>query len=147
MRNPATRLIAIIFPAMIALPATGLAQSETPPDGSKIYMYNCMACHQSKGQGMPNMAPALKDHAILAGDPAVLIQILLRGPAAVLPKDRPSFGASTMDSYYYKLNDEEMAAVLTYVRKTFGKDVKSPDVDAKAVAAARAALDKENSGN
>ncbi|MGH8047699.1 MAG: c-type cytochrome [Chthoniobacterales bacterium] len=149
MRNSLASLVAIALAALFVAPAIVRAQSaETsgPPDGSKLYLYNCLACHQAAGQGMPNMAPALKGNAIVEGDPALLIQILLKGAAAVLPEDRPKFGASTMDSFYYKMNDEEMAAVLNYVRKTFGKGEKTATVNAKEVAAARAKMDAEAAG-
>ncbi len=91
---------------------------------------------------MANMAPALKDNPIVAGDSAVLIAILLKGPAAVLPANRPHFGSSTMDSFYYKLNDDQIAAILNYLRHDFGKSDKPPAIiSAKDVATARAAID------
>lgn len=141
MRNPFLR------PAMLALLGLIAAGSlRAAVDGSELYTANCSSCHQASGAGLPNIAPALKGNAYVSGSPAVLIDLLLKGPAEVLPKDRPSFGANTMDAFLYKLNDEEIAAVLTYVRKTFGKDVKSPDVDVKAVEAARARVNEAAGG-
>jgi mono/diheme cytochrome c family protein len=133
----------------IATPLAVVAAQTAPDvaDGHTLYTANCSACHQAAGQGMPNMAPALKDNPIVAGDSAPLIQILLKGPAAVLPADRPHFGSSTMDSFYYRLNDDQVAAVLTYVRQQFGKDPKAAPVDAKDVAAARAKIDPNTLGN
>ena len=143
MRPSLARLAVPAVFVLSALTATAPAQSATP-SGAEIYTANCVSCHQADGKGLPNTAPALKDNPIVAGDPSVLIEILLKGPAAVLPEERPKFGANTMDSFYYKLTDEDVAAVLTYVRQTFGKDVKSPAVDVKAVAAAREKIDSGN---
>ena len=113
-------------------------------DGHTLYTANCSACHQAAGQGMPNMAPALKDNPIVVGDSAQLIQILLKGPAAVLPANRPHYGSSTMDSFYYKLNDDQVAAILTYIRHDFGKGDSTSAVNAKDVATARASIDPQS---
>ena len=145
MRIPIACLLA--FLCFATLLSRDVPAQAAPIDGGQIYTANCLSCHQADGKGLPNLAPALKDNAILSGDPSVLIQILLKGPAAVLPEDRPKFGSSTMDSFYYKLSDEEIAAVLDYVRKTFGKDGKAAPVSVKAVTEARAKIDEESSAN
>jgi mono/diheme cytochrome c family protein len=146
MRNPSTCLRALVFPVLIASTAPVFAQdAAVAPSGSELYTTNCVSCHQADGKGLPSLAPALKGNAMVAGDPALLIQILLKGPAAVLPEERPKFGSSTMDSFYYKMTDAEMAAVLTYIRQNFGgKDAKAAAVEEKTVAAARAAQDAES---
>jgi mono/diheme cytochrome c family protein len=115
--------------------------SDDTSAGHDLYVANCSSCHQATGLGLPNMAPALKGNPIVAGDPAQLVQIVLRGPAAVLPADRPKFGSNTMDSFYYKLTDDQVAAILNYIRHDFGKVDKGPDVAIKDVAAARAKID------
>lgn len=97
---------------------------------------------------MANLSPALKGNPIIAGDSGQLIQILLKGPAAVLPANRPKFGSSTMDSFYYKLTDDQIAAILTYIRHDFTKDGKAAaPVAAKDVTDARAKIDPNTLGN
>jgi mono/diheme cytochrome c family protein len=76
-----------------------------------------------------------------------LIQIVLKGPAAVLPADRPRYGSSTMDSFYYKLDDDQVAAILTYIRHDFVKGDKSPPIAPKDVAAVRAKIDVKTLNN
>ena len=142
----ALSLIAIVNPLAV-LWAQSASEPTAAPDvaqGQKLYTYNCSACHQAAGQGMANMAPALKDNPIVAGDSKQLIQILLKGPAAVLPADRPHFGSNTMDSFYYKLDDDQVAALLTYMRHDFGKGDKSFAINAKDVAATRATIDPQS---
>ena len=142
MRQPAFSTFIL---ACVSLLSWGLVHAQTASDtsdtsaGHDLYVANCSSCHQLTGLGLPNMAPALKDNPIVAGDPAQLIQILLKGPAAVLPADRPKFGSNTMDSFYYKLSDDQVAAILNYVRHQFGKG--APDVQIKDVATARAKID------
>lgn len=153
MQLPGLTAIALLF--ALTTPWT-LASAQTATDGSdvdvaaighKLYIANCSSCHQATGQGMTNMSPALKDNPIVSGESAQLIQILLKGPAAVLPANRPRYGTSTMDSFYYKLTDDQVAAILTYIRQEFGKDDKAPPVDVKDVAAARAKIDPQTLNN
>ncbi|HEX4138766.1 MAG TPA: cytochrome c [Candidatus Methylacidiphilales bacterium] len=132
------------------LPAlSGVARAQTAADdtsaGHDLFVANCSSCHQTTGMGLPNMAPALKDNPIVAGDQGQLINIVLKGPAAVLPADRPKFGSNTMDPFYYKLDDNQVAAILTYVRREFGKG--AAPVPAKDVAAARGKIDPNTLNN
>ena len=144
-----TAFTALTLVCFVSTPCT-IVSAQTASDGSTgtdvadghdLYVASCSSCHQAAGQGMANMAPALKDNPILAGDSTQLIQIVLKGPAAVLPANRPKFGSSTMDSFYYKLSDDQVAAILNYVRREFGKDVKTPDIQVRDVAAVRAKVD------
>jgi mono/diheme cytochrome c family protein len=146
MRHAAST--ALVFTSLLAA-LSGYARAQAASDdtsaGHDLYVANCSSCHQATGLGLPNMAPALKDNPIIAGDPGQLIQIVLKGPAAVLPADRPKFGSNTMDSFYYKLDDNQVAAILTYVRHEFGKG--APAVPAKDVAAVREKIDPNTLNN
>lgn len=146
--------ITVILFVLIIQPTavSGQSAEESPAalalaEGNKLYTYNCSACHLPNGKGIPNLAPALNGNPLIARDPALLVQILLKGPAAVLPADRPRYGSSTMDSFYYKLNDDQIVAILTYIRHTFVKGDKSEPIDPKDVAAVRAKIDPEKLSN
>jgi mono/diheme cytochrome c family protein len=140
---------AIAMLAAIATPCTLLVAQSAPatatasdtPSGQDLYVANCSSCHQATGAGLPNMAPALKDNPIVVSGSDLLVQIVLKGPAAVLPANRPKFGSNTMDSFYYKLTDDQIAAILNYVRHNFVKSAKGPDIAVKDVADARAKID------
>jgi mono/diheme cytochrome c family protein len=107
---------------------------DTP--GGRIYAQVCAACHMPNGSGVPSMQPALAGNPILAGDSNVLINILLKGPAAVLPPDREKFGGTMPPFAIYK--DAEIASVLNYLRTNFAPN--APQVTTEQVAAQRAQL-------
>jgi glucose/arabinose dehydrogenase/cytochrome c5 len=105
--------------------------ADTP--GGKIYLQVCAACHMPNGSGVPGMQPALTNNPVVAGDSARLINVLLKGPAVVLPADREKF--SNVMPPFAVLSDADIASVLTYVRKNFAP--RTPEVTAAEVAAQR----------
>ncbi|MDB6115533.1 MAG: cytochrome c class, partial [Lacunisphaera sp.] len=78
-------------PADINTTPMHIALSGTDSPGGKIYLQVCAACHMPDGRGVPTMQPALAGSAVVAGDPERLINVILKGPAAVLPPDREKF--------------------------------------------------------
>jgi len=86
------------------------------------------------GRGVPNMQPALTESGIVTGNPRTLIDVVLRGPAAVLPATRQKYSNAMPE--LSALSDADVAAVLTYVRSQFGKGAAA--VPASQVAAVRA---------
>jgi mono/diheme cytochrome c family protein len=69
------------------------------------------------GSGVPGMQPALSGNAIVSGDTNRLIDVILRGPAAVLPAGREKF--SNVMPPFAVLGDADIAGVLTYLRQNF----------------------------
>ena len=123
---------------LLVLVAPAAAQSAAAADrspGARVYRTLCAICHQPDGSGTANLQPRLADDPLVGGDPAVLIKILLQGPAAVLPPGRPHY--QNVMPAMAGLPDRDIANVLTYVRKAFGHDA-SP-VTVAQVAALRAA--------
>lgn len=117
--------------------AFAAAQSPAPigadTPGGRIYMQVCAACHMPNGSGVPGMQPALTNSAVVAGDSARLINVVLQGPAAVLPPDREKF--SNVMPPFAVLSDADVASVITYLRKNFAPA--APAVTAAQVAAQR----------
>ena len=72
------------------------------------------------GSGVPNLQPSLLDSAIVRGDPATLIRVILHGPAAVLPADRPKY-SNLMPGFEPALNDTQVADLASFVRQAFGR--------------------------
>lgn len=105
--------------------------ADTP--GGKIFAQICAACHMPNGSGVAGMQPALTTSAIVAGDTNRLIDVLLQGPAAVLPADREKF--SNVMPPFGVLSDADLASVISYLRKNFAKG--SPDVTPAQIAARR----------
>jgi hypothetical protein len=71
----------------------------------------CAACHQSEGQGLQGLAPALAGSRWVNGSPEALVRIVLNGKADELAM--PSLGT---------LDNETISAILTYVRRSWGNE-------------------------
>ncbi len=87
--------------------------------GKILYSQHCASCHMVDGSGVPNMQPSLADSAVLKGDPATLVRLILKGPAAVLPADRPKYG-NVMAAFDTVLDDNQLADLASYARQAFG---------------------------
>ena len=75
--------------------------------GEKVYAANCAACHRPDGKGAGPIK-ALDGSAIVVGDSARTIQILLNGAAnGAMPA-------------WKQLSDTEIAAVITYTKNNWG---------------------------
>ncbi len=94
--------------------------------GKEIYSREgyCMTCHQVDGGGLdPSGFPPLQGTKWVLGNEERLIKLTLKGllgPIEVKGKTYP--GQVPMTPYGGLLNDEEVAAVLTYVRNSFGNE-------------------------
>jgi mono/diheme cytochrome c family protein len=87
--------------------------------GEAIYIDNCATCHRSNGEGVPAEFPSLKGSAVAqSSDPTTAIRLILDGARAVPTDQRPTPFA--MPSYRWKLTDDEIAAVVSYIRSAWG---------------------------
>ncbi|MBN3584403.1 HEAT repeat domain-containing protein [Algoriphagus aestuarii] len=92
--------------------------------GKEIYAREgfCSTCHQHDGGGLSaSQFPPLSGTPWVTGNEERLIKIVLKGllgPITVLQKDYP--GQVPMTPFEGMLDDTEVAAVLTYVRNSFG---------------------------
>jgi cytochrome c oxidase subunit 2 len=77
--------------------------------GEKVYVANCVACHQANGQGIKGSFPALDGGKITIGPAAGHIDIVLNGKAG-----------TAMAAFGKQLSDTEIAAVVTYERNSWG---------------------------
>ncbi len=109
--------------------------------GAKIYADECSGCHSANGKGIAGLFPALTSSAVVQQlDPTTLLHIVLRGTRSVATDAAPT--AAAMPSFAWPLKDEEVAAVLTYIRNSFGNS--APPVSAGAVSAARHAFAEQS---
>jgi mono/diheme cytochrome c family protein len=87
--------------------------------GSAIYRDQCSACHGLDGKGVARLFPSIAGSSMLrSGDPTTAIRIVLRGARSVATDAEPT--APGMPSYSWLLTDEQVAAVLTYMRNAWG---------------------------
>jgi mono/diheme cytochrome c family protein len=118
-------------------PASLYASDPRMVAGQAIYRDQCSACHGLDGHGIPQLFPSLaKSSVIAAEDPATLIRIVLRGARSVATAAEPT--APGMPSYAEQLNDEQVAAVLTFIRNGWGTGASA--VSSSVVASARSRL-------
>lgn len=79
---------------------------------------NCTQCHQADAKGLPGTYPPLAGSDWVHGRPEVLVRILLHGAEGNLTVNGATYNGQ-MPSWA-RLSDEQLAAVLTYVRASFG---------------------------
>jgi cytochrome c oxidase subunit 2 len=102
-----------------------LPVAELVSRGEKIYATTCVACHQANGSGLAAMkAPALAGNKVVTGAEPPVIDTVLNG--------RPG---TAMAPFKEQFSDAEIAAVITYVRNSWGN--KASDVQAAEVKARR----------
>ncbi len=87
--------------------------------GGAIYRDQCSACHGIEGKGVPHLFPALAESTMVhSNDPTTAIRMVLRGARSVGTKAEPT--APGMPSYGWQLDDRQVAAVLSFVRNSWG---------------------------
>ncbi len=87
--------------------------------GGEIYATQCAACHGIEGEGVERMFGALAGSSLAqATDPTSLVHIILKGARSAVTDAYPTPHA--MPAFDWKLTDEEVAQVATFVRNAFG---------------------------
>ena len=127
-----------------SLPANSLDSGEPATEevlraGSIQYDIHCGSCHLPTGEGSPEQGPPLiGSPVVLDADPASLINITLYG--AQTPHTSPSdeWASRTwirMEPFDNILDDEQVAALLSFIRATWGHEAGA--VTSEQVAAQR----------
>ena len=91
--------------------------------GEEVYHRDghCVTCHQPNGKGLDPAFPPLENSPWVSGDPDRLIKLTLYGLMGPIEVNGKKFdGQVPMTPFGGLLNDDELAAVLTYVRNSFG---------------------------
>jgi mono/diheme cytochrome c family protein/glucose/arabinose dehydrogenase len=124
--------------AATAKPAALTKEEQARFDAGKtLFTGICATCHQITGRGLDGLAPPLLDSEWVLGSPERVIRIVLhglKGPIVVLGRehtgDMPAFKA---------MEDEQLASILTYIRREWGHGASPISPDAvKTVRAATA---------
>ena len=77
--------------------------------GQEIYKTVCLPCHGLNGGGILYSKSALNNNPFVTGNPDEVITVILFGKV----------GSGTMPGWHGKLNDQEVAAVATYIRQAW----------------------------
>ena len=102
--------------------------------GAAIYADECSACHTPNGAGISHLFPQLAGSpAVQQRGPQALAHVVLAGAKAVSTEGAVTGPA--MPPFYWKLDDRQVADVLTYIRNAWGNA--APAVSVDEVASAR----------
>lgn len=107
--------------------------------GERLYLDNCAACHFNAGEGAERVFPRLNGNSLSnADDPHGLIHTILAGAR---PPATPKITAQLpMPGFGWRLSDEEVATLATFVRGSWGNDAGA--VTAEQVAEVRESLEE-----
>lgn len=118
----------VFNPARVAWDGAGTGGAAAAPDpmvlGKKVFTQNCAVCHHANGEGVPGQFPPLVGSEwVLAnsewhGDNHI-VKIVLNGLQGVVTVKGQQFN-NVMAPWGKVLNDDQIAAVLTYVRNEWG---------------------------
>ncbi|MFW6199240.1 MAG: c-type cytochrome [Gemmatimonadota bacterium] len=87
----------------------GEGHAEDP--GRSVYEESCVRCHRDGGRGVEGVFPSLRDNDLVRGSSEALVIMVLEGRAAM-----PGFAET--------LSDQEIAAVVSYLRSNWGNEAK-----------------------
>ncbi|NVZ20718.1 cytochrome c [Pseudomonas costantinii] len=110
--------------------AGALWKGDDSKPGASVYIDNCAACHRTDGHGYTRVFPALAGNPVLqTADATSLINIVLNG--GTLPATHTAPSTFTMPAFAWRLSDQEVADVVSFVRGSWGNKgapVKASDV-------------------
>ena len=102
--------------------------------GASLYVSNCSSCHGADGYGIRNAFPPLNGSSIVQGDKETLTKILLHGLQGQVKVNRDRYNG-TMPAFGSVLSDEQISAILTFVRSM--TDNKSSSISTDEVSSVR----------
>lgn len=121
--------------------AKALAAGQEGSRGAELYVDNCSACHRTNGQGYERVFPKIAGNSsVLSEDPVSMIRLVLAG--SKLPSTATAPSELGMPGFAWRMSDEEVAQLLTFIRSSWGNQ--APAVSAGQVAQMRATLPKES---
>ncbi|MBC5800140.1 MAG: cytochrome b N-terminal domain-containing protein [Candidatus Eremiobacteraeota bacterium] len=102
--------------------------------GQQIFAQNCASCHSANGKGQAGVFPPLAGNKEVTGDPHFIIGVLLNGLKnhKIEGKDY----SAQMPAWKGQLTNADIAAVITYIRTSWGNKA-SPVSEAQVSAAAK----------
>jgi mono/diheme cytochrome c family protein len=128
------RAIAVYLKSQPASPSVASSAPEAGAmrRGAAIYSDACASCHLDNGVGQSRLFPPLgKDAMLQQPDPTGLAHLILGGTQVGVSSSRPS--PLGMPSFAWKLTDQEVADVSTFIRNSWGNQaapVSAADVSA-----------------
>jgi mono/diheme cytochrome c family protein len=117
--------------------ATALFKGTDKSEAAITFLDNCAACHRTTGKGYAETFPALALSATLHSDnPASIIRLVLQG--SKMPGTAAAPTRFAMPAFDWRLTDQEVAGLVTFVRGSWGNQ--APAVSSADVARIRKEL-------
>lgn len=117
-------------------------EENTQTLGAAVYIDNCAACHMDGGEGQTQAIPRLKgSSAVQAAKAETIIRVVLGGDGIPATDAKPT--GLKMPAFNEKLDDAQIAGVVSYVRNAWGN--RASTVSAGDVAKMRTNLRKKGS--
>lgn len=131
----------VFNPAQVSWSGGGSAVAAGPVDpkvlGKRVFTQNCVVCHQATGLGVAGQFPPLVGSEwVLRGDwhgDNHLVKILLKGLQGPIQVKGNTYNNAMPP--WSQLKDEQIAAVLTYIRSEWGNN--APAISPEFVKAIR----------
>lgn len=90
--------------------------------GKQFYDNVCALCHNPDGTGKPGQAPPFIRSEWVLGSPNRMIRIPLAGLTGPVQVKGQEYNLPSMPAMGAAMTDEQLAAVLTYIRQSFGNN-------------------------
>ncbi len=85
--------------------------------GLAVYTMNCSTCHQSDGKGA--IGPPLAGNPVVTGNASKVIHVVNSGLTGTISVGGKTFNG-TMPAWKGTLSTSDIAAVITYIRSSWG---------------------------
>jgi cbb3-type cytochrome c oxidase subunit III len=115
------------------------AAGTAAPDGKAIFANRCSGCHSADGKGLGPYPPLAGNPDLSASDTSGLINTLLNGRSGPIQINGKTYSGA-MPAWKGTLSNAEIAAVLSYVRTSWGNKGAVVSEDQIAAASAPMAL-------
>jgi cbb3-type cytochrome c oxidase subunit III len=131
-------VLIFVFAAAVAVATMfapgGAAAGATPSDGNALFVSKCSSCHQVNGAGGGPYPPLAGNADVTSADTANVILSVLNGRSGPIQVNGKTY-SGTMPAWKDQLSNDDIAAVLTYVRSAWTN--KAAVVTAGQIALAR----------
>ncbi len=105
-----------------------LASARDLSEGERLYLDNCNACHFTDGKGAGHIFPMLDGNSLVNADnPTGLIHTILAG--AEMPSTPKAPESVSMPGFAWRLSDQEVADIATFVRGAWSNDAAAVTAD------------------
>jgi len=98
--------------ALRELASQEFTMEELMARGEEAYNRSCAACHQTNGEGIPGVFPAMKGGPITTGELAGHLDIVVNGAPG-----------TAMQAFGAQLSEVDIAAIITYERNAWGNNL------------------------